>query len=299
MKDFTFIVTTYNHENYIIEHLNSIKYIINRYGNNIEIDLIVADDNSNDQTLLLVRKWLEEYRNLFRNVAILKNKNNLGTVKNIINAIEKVKTTYFKESAGDDKYYTNNIFELFEENTMYITPVLPFGTDFADTKIYNTNYKHLLNASTNKKMKKLLSYTCLIPAPGVFLDSAIYREKDLLDFLNRFTLIEDYPTWYYLLNKRKKQISIKVLTKPYVCYRVGSGISTVKVKKEKNYIYLNEVNLVYKTVNQKLDRYPKLINPYLYIFKIKSFFVQKKKDHNSLLIDELYNKIENGEITCK
>lgn len=296
MSEFTFIVTTYNHENFIIEHLESIKNLINLYGKEMEIDLIVADDCSTDNTINILNEWLRENRYLFRNVLIIENKENIGTIKNILNAINNVKTEYFKESAGDDKYYTNNIFELYEPNVWYISPIIPFGSNSIKIDTLKTNYKFLLNANTKDKMKKLLRYKCLIPAPGVFLDSSIYREEKLKEFLYNFKLIEDYPTWYYLLNIRKEKIIIRVLTKPYVCYRVGSGISTNKDSEIEYSNYLEEVKNVNKKVNQKLDKYPKFINPYKYIFKIKTLLIKKKNSGAFLEIEKLYEKIENSEV---
>ena len=44
MKSFAFLVLAYNHELFIIDHLESIKFQILTYGKGLEIDLIINDD---------------------------------------------------------------------------------------------------------------------------------------------------------------------------------------------------------------------------------------------------------------
>ena len=56
---FTFISITYNHEKYIIEHLESIKYQILQYGKNEKVCFILSDDCSTDNTLLITQQWLK------------------------------------------------------------------------------------------------------------------------------------------------------------------------------------------------------------------------------------------------
>ena len=104
MKEFTFIVITYNQEQYVVEHLNSIKNLIELYGKDMSIDLVHADDKSRDGTVEVVRKWLDQNRDLFRNVTVIEREKNVGTIRNIKSAIEATKTEQFKFLAGDDKY---------------------------------------------------------------------------------------------------------------------------------------------------------------------------------------------------
>lgn len=293
MKEFTFITTTFNHEKYIIEHLESIKKIIQDYGNEIEIDLVLADDCSTDQTCDFAKKWLNMNHTLFRNILVYTNEENIGTVKNLLKAIENVKTRYFKELGGDDKYYGTNIFELFEENTFLITPIIPFDFDTFSFDYLKTSYKLIYSCRTNKKMKKLLSFCCLIPAPGVFLDSDIYRDENLKSFLSQFKLIEDYPTWYYLLNKRKNKLNINVSTQPYICYRIGSGVSTQA--KNVNTDYVMDKKRIGYIINPKLEKYPRIFNVYKYIFVIKRSLLKFKQIKEFKEIDVMYEKVKERE----
>ena len=111
MRDFTFIVITYNHEEFILEHLESIKFLISHYGHGINFTIIVADDASKDNTVKLGVDWLNYNADLFANVSVLSQKINKGTCKNLISAINKTSTRFCKITAGDDIYSFENLFE--------------------------------------------------------------------------------------------------------------------------------------------------------------------------------------------
>lgn len=64
MKAFTFVILTYNQEQYVVEHLESIKYQIEHFGENIKIHFILADDASKDKTVYKVKSWIERNKNL-------------------------------------------------------------------------------------------------------------------------------------------------------------------------------------------------------------------------------------------
>ena len=70
MKEFTFVIITYNQEQYILQHLESIKYQINKYGKGISVYLIISDDHSLDRTLQLAEIWLQENSCFFYNYKI-------------------------------------------------------------------------------------------------------------------------------------------------------------------------------------------------------------------------------------
>ena len=44
IKEFTFCVLAYNHSQFILDHLESIKFQVLNYGKNIECSLIINDE---------------------------------------------------------------------------------------------------------------------------------------------------------------------------------------------------------------------------------------------------------------
>ncbi len=47
-SSFSFLVLVYNQESYVIDHLESIKYLVLRYAKNIDVDILINDDCSID-----------------------------------------------------------------------------------------------------------------------------------------------------------------------------------------------------------------------------------------------------------
>ena len=89
----TIICTCYNHENYVIEALNSIK---NQTYSNVE--LIIVDDCSSDNSIKVIEKWILKHPN----IKFIKNNTNLGLTKSFNNAITYSKGEYLMDLAADD-----------------------------------------------------------------------------------------------------------------------------------------------------------------------------------------------------
>lgn len=291
-KEFTFIVLTYNHEAYVREHLESIKYQITTFGQDMFFDLIIADDNSRDETIVVAQEWLKQNNELFRDICLLQQNPNVGTVKNIQMAIERVKTTSFKFLAGDDKYYINNIFELFDSRAFIITPVLPFGRYEKIIPYLKNSYRLLLLHNSVAKLCKLLCYGNFLPAPGVFVSDTCYKDGDLWKTLSNFRLIEDYPSWYYIFHKYK-DINLKILTTPYVCYRVGNGVSTNQSGVSQ--AYLDDEKKVFEYVEYKLNKQPKLLNVYKYKFWLMKKIAACARNEDIQKIDTMYEQLDKEE----
>ena len=120
MKEFTFGVLAYNVEPYIIECLESIKYQVVSFGDNYSCNLLIAEDCSTDRTLDWIEYWVQNNKDLFFDVEIIKNVRNKGLVQNIIGLYKKINTINFKVIDGDDIFYKNNIFDLLETNDIVI-----------------------------------------------------------------------------------------------------------------------------------------------------------------------------------
>ena len=92
------IITSYNHEKYIRECIDSI--LMQR---NIDFELIIGDDHSDDKT----KKIIEEYQMLYPEIIkLIPSSENMGITKNLKRCLEVVTGDYVAICEGDD-YWTD------------------------------------------------------------------------------------------------------------------------------------------------------------------------------------------------
>lgn len=288
MKEFTFITLAYNHEKYIVEHLDSIKRICSHYGQGINANLIVVDDCSTDNTCKIIENWLLNYSGVFNKVIFQKNFNNQGVIHNIFWSIDNCQTENFKFLAGDDLYYDSDIFTLIDSipaNTVVSTPVIPFGSNqISPDLIYR--FRMLLYSYKKNNYKSLLKYDNFIQAPGVFARGNTFRDPRLKKSLSFYRNIEDYPMWHYLLIDNGYEL--KVLVKPFIKYRVNSGISTNK-KHMQCKSYNSDVIEIRKRLDVRRYRFPTFVNIFRYCYMIKKIelFFNKNKINSLITYKDL------------
>lgn len=272
MKDFTFVMLTYNQEQYVVEHLESIKYQIEHFGQNIKINFILADDASKDKTVYKVKKWIESNKDLFCSIKFLLPKYNKGIVSNFISALRNIKTEHYKILAGDDLYFKNDIFKIFSTgNDIYFTPVIRFtGMNVSDNRSRWFFKEAISFQNKGYNMQKFiadsLQYTMNLETPGIFLKKSLVN-NNIYDDLNKFQYIEDVPFINSLLKTNNLKVFIEAM--PYILYRVQSGISTNKNhSKYKLFIEENEIVRNEIFVKQRKNKY---LNWFKYEYEIKDF----------------------------
>lgn len=107
MPEISFIILTYNSQDYIETLLNS---ILKFYGEDIEkkiIEIVIVDNNSSDKTIYLARK--------FNNLRIIENKENLGFSKGINLGVSKSLSDYLVVVNPDTEFKNGNIFEIIKK----------------------------------------------------------------------------------------------------------------------------------------------------------------------------------------
>lgn len=87
------ICLSYNHEDYVVETLNS---VINQTYPNIE--LLIADDCSTDNSVEIIQNWLQHHPKVY----FLGNQKNLGNTKTFNQLVKRAKGEYIIDLAADD-----------------------------------------------------------------------------------------------------------------------------------------------------------------------------------------------------
>ncbi|WP_165247907.1 glycosyltransferase [Adlercreutzia sp. ZJ141] len=224
-----FIAFTFNHEKYIIEHLESIKFQVERFASE-PCSILVVDDCSRDKTVKKAKTWIAKNSDLFQNAEVVSSHRNEGLTRNFIKAISLVKEDRFKILAGDDLYAMNNVFDAVGRFDLFETPTIPFtesqGVEYSAKKGLEFCYRYGVKPISLERIKTNLSRGYFFSAPGVFLSRRIVKDDGLQKYISQYRNIEDLPMWHYLFNVQCNQIAIGRSVVPYVMYRVGSGIST-------------------------------------------------------------------------
>lgn len=194
---FIFAVITYNHSAYILEHLESIKFLIHKYGADFNFKLVIADDGSKDKTVELIHFWLNQNTDLFFDFIFLSDGINRGTCVNYTNLWQYIDSPYFKITAGDDVYSCLNIFEeAFKlDSNDFISGIPLILTDQKITKSNSTIFHMLATDIIYKKSQFIdrLRKISVINTPSLFYNLKFLKNTQLYDFIRTFKVTEDFP----------------------------------------------------------------------------------------------------------
>ena len=189
-------IITYNSSKYILEALDSV--YCQTYQN---IELIVSDDGSKDDTVAITEEWLKNKRDRFVDVKLLTVEHNTGTAKNCNRALRATKGELIKSFAGDDVLFPNAI----EKYVSYIKDKPEVKWVFAKVVRYNQiisdksimhdafnydNIKSVLNKSQLDQFRKLVISNFLWYPTHFFKKSLL---ESIGGYDESFGIYEDYP----------------------------------------------------------------------------------------------------------
>ncbi len=224
------IVVAYNSSLTIIETLESAK---SQFYSNIE--LIVSDDCSTDNTVELCRVWIEANKERFVRTQVLTCASNSGISQNLNRGIKASSGEWVKLIAGDDvlkcKCIDSNI--NFIQNNPDAKAVFSYcerfrveaGSKQVFSVIPSKSHAAYFNISPEKQYRKLLDTNFVWVAPAVFLNTKLLIEVNYFD--ERFPYIDDYPMW---LKLTKNNVPLLLFDEITVEFRLGE--STTKGKKK-------------------------------------------------------------------
>jgi glycosyltransferase involved in cell wall biosynthesis len=244
-------VITYNSSKFVLETLESAKQ--QTYQN---IELIISDDCSTDNTVDICKDWLEKNKGRFIRSEIITIDHNTGIPANCNRAIKACKGEWIKGIAGDDILLPNCVVDCI--NYILDKPYIEFLFSKIDVIAKNEklgeeflskvmNYS-IFNLSSNEQYKHLLHYGNCIPAATLFVRTKVI--KALGGYDERIPLLEDYPMW---LKVTKKNIKLYLLDKVTVMYRVSEqSISfSYNTKKCRQSLALCYTLYIYKSLAYK------------------------------------------------
>lgn len=186
----TVICSCYNHENFVIESLNS---VINQDYKNIE--LIIIDDFSSDNSKKTIKNWLLNYPE----IKFIANENNLGITKSFNNALKSAKGKYIIDLAADDILIPNCVdLQLKKfENSSFKNLGIVYGN--AELIAENDDFISLyFDVETSKKIKTGNVYLSVLEGLHNICSVSAMVKKSVYDQLKGYDemlVYEDLDFW--------------------------------------------------------------------------------------------------------
>lgn len=254
------IVITYNSSKYVIETLESAKAQI--YQN---IELIVSDDCSTDNTVEICREWIEQNKERFVRTELLTSYLNTGVPANCNRGVKRAKGQWIKLIAGDDILLPEYLSTILDHRNQYsiICSNYYIADEVSSNIISKSNLQtkpYFLCSDASCQFQYALRIPGTVPPLTAIFKSEIY---DLVGgYDENFRLIEDYP---FFLKVNLNGIFIYCNDSYLAIYRKHSDSITLKVDylihpifKETFYIqrklftkylpYIEIINLYYKSL---------------------------------------------------
>lgn len=213
------VVVTYNSSEFVLETLESAKQ--QTYQN---VELIITDDFSTDNTLEICRIWIEKNKERFIDTSIITSAKNTGIAPNANRGFKASKGDWIKFIAGDDMLMENCIEELVNyilsnkklPITFLVHGIIPFRKNSEFEVVYPP--KQLVQHDAHGQLIYLLKRGNSVSGSAFFLERTTFEKFGGFD--ERYKLFEDFPL---LIKYTKNNHKIWLLKKPLFKYRIHSS----------------------------------------------------------------------------
>ena len=216
-------VISYNSAATIVETLDSAA--AQTYRN---IELVVSDDGSRDDTLLIIERWVANNRGRFTDIKIVTVQKNTGITPNCNRAWRAASGEWIKMIAADDIMLPHMVQTYIEyarehpEDKLLFSPLQLFGEDYISVEVrerYEDSYKLFGTLDGARKQYNELFLSNFVPAPSSFIG------REVLERLNGFdkdiVMMEDLPFW---VKATKNGLKLTIVgNQPLVKYRISAN----------------------------------------------------------------------------
>lgn len=222
-KQVSVVVVTYNSSDFIMETLESISHLTWK-----EIELIITDDCSTDDTVERCRDWLKQNGQRFLSTRVITSDINTGVSANANRGLKAATCEWIKFLAGDDTFEPGYM----TDNMDYIAANPDIKVLFSGVNLYRDTFekKNFVESFPGKMFPYSLmwpersaesQYRMLLMADRIhFTPSAFINRETLLSvggFDEKFRAAEDYSLW---LNLTRNGIKLHYMEKVTLNYRM-------------------------------------------------------------------------------
>lgn len=217
------VVVTYNSSKYVIDTLESIYR--QSYPN---IELIICDDASVDNTVEICNDWLFRHKKRFTNTVLIRHRSNIGVTANCNSGYKVANGEWVKDIAGDDILLDdciekNLINVLRNHNSKFFFSNVEI---FGDEKLCKEHNPYQLLQDQNKffAATPYEQYMYLITKTIPFYGCTLFVNRkaiiDLGGFDEEIRNMEDYPMW---IKATQNGFKLEYFDSITVRYRQHSG----------------------------------------------------------------------------
>jgi glycosyltransferase involved in cell wall biosynthesis len=293
------VVITYNSSKYVLETLESAK--AQTYKN---IELIISDDCSTDNTVIICEKWLKENKDRFVRTKLIMVEKNSGIPKNCNRGLFKAEGEWVKPIAGDDALMENCI----KDNMDFVKSNKEVAFCFSDYEAYKdsfeesnlTIYRNDSDARSkqfseldNKFQLKVIIRNIIIHGPATF-----YKRNKFLEiggYDECYSFVEDRTTFFNWLLAGNK---FYYLSKKTIKYRIN--INSITNIKGADNLYINDFYVKFRDlIYERFYSYFTIKEKMYFHFSYKYFSFFKKDDRLNLFMKVFrrlwYFLVQNGE----
>jgi alpha-1,3-rhamnosyltransferase len=252
------IIMTYNSAKHILETLESAR--TQTYRN---IELIVTDDCSVDNTIEIVESWIGKHHNRFLKSQVLTTPVNTGIPANCNRGIRKSAGEWIKIIAGDDilcdtcvssfvaEVESNSDLKFIASDMHYINAAGEFAEN-KDTR-YNAIRSYFFSLSSEEQAKLYARCPLFLNSPSFFMHKPTLKSINYFD--EEFRMYDDLPLIFKVL---EKGIRVAYIDKKTVYYRIYEDSLSRTSNKVTSAIRIREQAGCFKKYRRK---YLSILNP--------------------------------------
>lgn len=270
------ICLSYNHEAYVVEALNS---VINQTYPNIE--LLIADDCSKDNSAIVINEWLKEHPN----VQFLSNNTNLGSNKTFNQLAKIAKGEYIIDLAADDVLLSNCIEKQIAtfQNSKYKNLGIVYGNlieideDGAFLKNYYTEDEH---PESGDIYKMVIGRTTKICSVSSMVKKSVFEQ---LGYYDETLAYEDLDLWIRASRVFEFEYTPEFLVKKRILTTSLSAYFTQKKNSRTKRLHESTLKILYKAfeLNQSREEHKALLG------RIRFEFYKFLKSRDVVLLAKL------------
>src|SRR5690554_5026853 len=279
------VLITYNSAKYVLDTLESVK---NQTWDNIE--LIISDDGSNDDTITICSKWLIENQDRFNNAVLLTVAENTGIPANCNRGLRAVNGQWIKTISGDDILLNNCISDnlqyarRFPEASFVVSDIKEIdenGMTIRD-EVINEGVIFIAGMpSTKKQLKAYTRWPVFLNVPTFFCRTEIIEKIGYCD--EDFRIYEDTTM---VIRMMEEGVRMYYMQQPTVAYRVHRN-SISRSEKVNDWRKKEE----YKVFRKYRVKHLNIFNPLDLSVYFESWLRFKYKGFNGFRGDSILRKL--------